>query len=639
MADLLGTGVSGLMAYQRALATTSNNISNVNTPGYSRQRTELTTNQPQFTGGTYIGSGVQVANVSRVFDQFLTDQVRSASSAMNQSQTTHDLAVQVDNMLADAKSGVAPTIQNFFGAVQDLSSDPTSTPARQVVLSQAQTVAARFQDLYSRLDGMRAGVNTQLSDVVQQVNSLATSIAQVNKNILNSPKGSGNQLPSDLLDQRDQLVNELSQYTSVRTAPQSDGTLNVFIGSGQSMVVGTKAQQLSTVKDPYDPTRLQVAYVDSSGGSVDVTRQLSGGKIAGLVDFRDNILDPAISGLGRVAIGLAQSFNDQHKLGQDLNGKLGGDFFSVGAPQVTPNSGNSGTATVNASISNIADLTNSNYTLQRNGSSYTLTRQSDGTVTDIGAMGFPGSAVTVDGVSLSLGSGAIASGDKFLIRPTYNGARDIGVKITQTNAIAAAAPIRTSAASTNTGDTTISTGTVNGPPPTNVNLQQPVTITFNSPPTTFSVSGTGTGGPASVAYTSGGDISYNGWTLQISGTPAAGDTFTVQSNTSGAGDNRNSLLLAGVQSKTVMDQGASSVVDVYGSVVANVGTQTKQAELTTSAQTALLQQSTSTRDSVSGVNLDEEAANLVRFQQAYQASARVITVANTLFNAVLSAMG
>lgn len=722
MADLLQTSVTGLLAYQRALSTTGHNISNVNTPGYSRQRVEMSATNPQFVGGSYVGSGVQVDTVRRIYDQFLTDQVRSSTSLQSQYQTTQSLASQIDNMLGDPQAGIAPVLQSFFGAMHDLANDPSSTAARQVVLSQAQSVTTRFQDMSQRLDGLRQGVNSQIETQVQEVNALAQSIAGVNQDILNSPKGSGNsQLPNDLLDRRDQLVNELSKYTSLQTVAQDDGTLNVFIGTGQSLVVGTQAQKLAVTRDTYDPVREQISYVSSGGAGADISSQLTGGSLGGVLDFRDNILDPAINNLGRVALGVADSINVQHRLGQSLTGQPGGDFFNTAAPEVLPNTGNTGTAQVSASLNNVSGLTTSNYVLARNGASYTLTRQSDGAVTDLGALGFPGGSVTVDGFTLNVSSGALANGDTFLVRPTHAGAQGLNVAVTNTNDVAAAAPIVTSAYSGNTGTANIDTGQVNSPndslkityhaggtvdvldqttgaqlatglgytvgnslsfngltfslggtpadgavfhvdqrvtspdpanggsgtisaatvsaSATDPNLTNPVTIVFSSP-TTYSVVGAVTGTPsAGLTYTSGQAISFNGWTTKLTGTPAAGDTFTISPNSGGVGDNRNALLLANVQNAQSLDSGRTTVGGAYGSMVADVGTRSKQAELANTAQTALLKQSQAARDAVSGVNLDEEAANMVRFQQAYQASAKVIGTASTLFNSLLSALG
>ncbi len=640
MADLLGTAVSGLLAYQRALNTTSHNITNVNTPGYSRQRVELSAASPQYLGGNYVGSGVDVQSVRRVYDEFLGSQVRSTTSLSSQSNATYDLAVQIDNMLADPETGITPVMQNFFNAVQDLASDPTSTAARQVVLSEGQSMTSRFNDLFSRLDDLRNGVNTRIDGQVRDINSLAQSIADVNSDIINSPKGPNGQVSGDLLDRRDQLLNELAEKVSLSTVKQDDGSVNVFIGNGQSLVVGSSAQKLAAVNDPYDPSRKQVAYIDSSGNSTNITSQLNGGELGGTLDFRDNILDPAMNDLGRVAIALGATFNDQHKLGQDLNGNIGGDFFKIATPEVLTNSNNTGSGAVSATITDISKLTTSNYQISRSGSNYTLTRLTDGSTTDIGAAGFPGSAVTVDGLQFSV-AGTMNDGDRFLVRPTRAGAQSIGMAISHTNDIAAAAPIATSAAGANTGTGSISAGSVNPPSPVNANLKDTVTITFNSPATTFDVYDVTTGSTlaSGVSYTSGADITYNGWTMQLKGTPAAGDVFTVAANTGGVGDNRNAVLLAGVPDQGALDSGRTTLVDAYGGMVGDVGSRTRQAELAGKAQSQLLDQAVAAREAVSGVNLDEEAANLVRFQQAYQASAQAISVANTLFQSVLAAVG
>lgn len=641
MADLLGTAVSGLLAYQRALNTTSHNITNVNTPGYSRQRVELSSSVPQYIGGNYVGSGVDVQNVRRVYDEFLGSQVRSTTSMASQHDATYELSVQIDNMLADPQAGLSPVLQSFFNAVQDLSTDPTSTPARQVVLSEGESLVARFNDLFSRLDELRNGVNTRLTSQVRDINSLAKSIADVNEDIINAPTGPNGQVSGDLLDRRDQLLNELSEMVSLSTVKQDDGSVNVFIGNGQSLVVGISAQTLATVSDPYDPSRKQIAYVDASGNSTNITSQLNGGKLGGTLEFRDQILEPAMNQLGRVAFSLSQTFNDQHKLGQDLDGNLGADFFSIGSAEVLPNSGNTGSGVISTSIADLSQLTTSDYRISRSGTDYTLTRMSDGATTDLDAAGFPGSAVTVDGLQFSLGSGTIADGDRFLVRPTRIGAQSIGMAIDHTNEVAAAAPIRTVTANANTGTGSVSAGTVNPPSPVNSALRNTVTITFDSPPTTFDVydSTSGTALASDVSYTSGGNISYNGWTVQIKGTPAAGDVFTIESNVGGSGDNRNAVLLAAVHEKGALDGGRTTLVDAYGSMVGDVGSRTRQAELAGKAQNLLKDQAVAAREGVSGVNLDEEAANLVRYQQAYQAAAQAISVANTLFQSVLSAIG
>jgi flagellar hook-associated protein 1 FlgK len=322
----------------------------------------------------------------------------------------------------------------------------------------------------------------------------------------------------------------------------------------------------------------------------------------------------------------------------DLNGNLGTEFFDdidQTSPSVLANTNNAGTGVVAAVVSDVTTLTSSDYLLERSGATYTLTRLSDGTATTLST--FPGASEEVDGVTISLSSGAISSGDKFLIQPTRTAARDMGVAITNAALVAAAAPIRTAAASANTGSATVNAGAVDSPPPTDADLTQSVTITFTSA-TLFNVSGTGTGNPTGVAYTSGNDISYNGWTIKISGTPAAGDVFTVSANTNGYGDSRNANLLTDLQSEEILGSNTTSFTDAYGQVVADIGTKTHSTDINRTAQKSLLDHVIQTRESVSGVNLDEEAADILRFQQAYQAAAQVIAMSDTIFQTLLMAV-
>jgi flagellar hook-associated protein 1 FlgK len=326
---------------------------------------------------------------------------------------------------------------------------------------------------------------------------------------------------------------------------------------------------------------------------------------------------------------LASSFNDQHRLGQDSTGQAGTDLFAVGSARALPNGLNKGTAVIGASITNYSALTTSDYRIKYDGSNYTVMRMSDSTTSTFASL-----PQTVDGVTLALSSGAMAAGDSFLIEPTRAGVASLGVLISDVNRVAAGAPIRSAAALANTSAAKVSAGSVNPPAPVNANLKSPVTLTFTSAGT-FDVSGTGTGNPAGVAYTDGGNITYNGWTIQISGTPVAGDVFTVGPNTSGVGDNRNALALAGLQSKMMLDGGAETLQGAYAQIVSDIGNRAQEASVNSAAQTSLLGSVETARQSGAAVNLDEEAANLMRYQQAYQASGKIIAIAGQLFDTIL----
>lgn len=641
MADIFGIGLSGLGAAQAGLSTTGHNISNANTSGFHRQQIVQSTANPQFTGAGFLGQGVEVSTIKRIYNNFLDNQVLQAQTEGNHLDSYLTQIQQLNNMLADASAGLSPALQDFFTAVNGVTANSATVPPRQSLLSGAQSLVARFQALNDRFKQIRDGVNGQITSSVSVINSYAQQIASMNQKVMLA-QASTTQPANDLMDQRDQLIAELNKEIKVSVVKQDNGDYNVFIGNGQALVIGQQALSLATAPNPADPERLEVALVAGASTSILPASSLQGGTLGGVLAFRSASLDSGQNALGRVAIGLAQTFNDQHKLGQDLNGALGGDFFAVASPKVIDNTGNTSGAAVTVNFADVGLLTTSDYKLVAGGAgpTFTLTRLSDNTTV------FAGAALpqTVEGMTINIGAGALA-GESWTIQPTRDGALNLAVVITDPTKVAAAAPIRTGAASTNTSSATISAGSVNtgtpvtpnpAHPATDLNLQQPVTITFTGAGT-FDVTGVGLGLPAlGQVYTSGNPITYNGWTVQISGAPAAGDIFTVGPNTGGVSDNRNALLLGGLQTAKTLDAKTSSYQEAYGQLVSQVGNKTREVEVTNKAQANLVSQTEQVQQAFSGVNMDEEAANLIRYQQAYQASGKMIQVASTLFQTLLS---
>lgn len=641
--DLLGTSISGLLAFQRALTVTGHNVSNASTPGYSRQRAELVTRPPTPAADGYIGNGVTVSTVERIVDGFINGQLGAATSAHSQLQEFYRLASQVDNLLADPQAGLTPSLQRFFDAVNGVANDPTSVPARQVLLSEAQSLADRFHYLDQRLSDLGAGVNTQITNQVSEINSLASGIAEINRQVVLSSGAASGQPANDLFDRRDELVRQLAERVVVTTVPQDGGSLNVFIGNGQTLVIGATSTRLNVIGNPYDPTRKEVALTSGAVNTI-VSDLLTGGSLGGALQFRSQMLDSAQNTLGRTAIGLATAFNAQHRLGQDLNNALGGDFFAtidVSSPRVLSTS----TATVAVSVTNASALTTSDYRLDYDGATYTVTRLSDNSAVYSNAA-FPG-AIASEGLTFTLSAGVVAAGDSFLIQPTRTAARDIGLAMNDVRRIAAAAPIRTAAATnaigvpSNIGSGAISAGAVSNT--TNLPLAANITLTFDAALNQFNVVG-GPGGTiaynpatqsAGASYTFAG---YGGISFTLSGVPQTGDSFVISNNTGGVSDNRNALQLADVRNRTVLDGGITTVGGSYGQLVADVGIQTQRTDINRNAQKILLNHVTEERDSISGVNLDEEAANMLRFQQAYQAAAQMIAVSDTVFQTLLSAV-
>ena len=628
MADVFGISVSALQAFQRAITVTGNNIANASTPGYSRQSVDLSSRPPQLYGSGWVGSGVDVVAVRRAFDQASVNQLNTSRSSLGQLDAYKIYTDQLDNLFSTTGGGITAATQRFFGAVSDVANHPTSAAARQSLLGQSQTLANTFQNASSQIDAINADINTRLSAGVAQINSYAQSIAQLNNQIVGSGGASLARAPNDLLDQRDRLITELSKLTALTTTTDANGAVNVYVGNGQGLVLQGDVNKLNVVSNEYNATRLEVAFAGAGTGS-NISSLLTGGDVGGLLAARTQLVDPVRNQLGQLATAIAQTVNTQQGFGVDLNGALGKNLFSFTGPQTVASSGNAGGASVAASLSNLGALTAENYTLTYNVGAYTLRRISDGAVVPTTGAGTGASPLNADGLNLVI-SGAPANGDRFLIQPTANAAGSLGVALTNTSQIAAAGAVRTAAAGTNAGSGGISGGTVLDP--TNAALFNTTTLTFTSA-TTYSVNGAG-----SFAYTPGGNINLNGWQVQISGAPAVGDTFSVQKNGGGSGDNRNALAIANIQNQGVLSNGTVSVTGALSSMVTGVGTQAQQTKFSQVAQTAIDTQAQQRVQSVSGVNLDEEAASLMQWQQAYQAAAQALKISSSLFQSLLSAL-
>ncbi|MDP5070510.1 MAG: flagellar hook-associated protein FlgK, partial [Congregibacter sp.] len=435
---------SALLSLQRAISTTGHNIANVNTEGFSRQRVEFAALEPRLAGAGFVGSGVTIGAITRSFDQFLAADVLDRSSSAAGANTLADLSGRVDSILADPATGLAPVLDEFFAAVQDVANNPGSIPERQVLLGQAEVLADRFQYLNDRFAGLDQEANFRIDSSVNQINGIAEGIAGLNDQIVRATVGSGGQPPNDLLDARDQLLNRLSEQIGVTTVAQGDGAVNVLIGNGQALVVGNNVSRLETFTDPFDVTRLNVG-ISGLAVQADVGRFLSGGELGAVLGFRDNVLESANTELGLIATGLAATFNNQQALGLDLNGNFGGDFFRPLEPTVGISTSNTGTGSVTASITDPVNLSGAEYRLRFDGTNYTLTN----TTTNSSSTG-PGPAFAIDGIEITV-AGTPAAGDEFLIAPVAQGANLFEVAITDPRAFAAASPLRSSTSLANAG--------------------------------------------------------------------------------------------------------------------------------------------------------------------------------------------
>ena len=644
--SLFNIGLTGLNAAQAGLVTTSHNIANAGTAGYSRQSTVQSTNPAMFTGSGFFGEGTRVDTVKRAYNAFLNNQVLSADTKFNEYDTYSTEISQIDNMLADTTVGLSPALQSFFSGVQEVAANPSSIPARQSMISTAQGLASRLNNLSQRLDDVRSGIETQISDTVSTISTYAKDIADINNKIMIAQQAGSAQPANDLLDQRDQLVQELNKLVRVSTNVDSDGAMSVFIGTGQPLVVGANPTTLKALPSTADPSRVDANIITQNGGTIAIPESLlGGGKLGGLLSMRSGALDAAQNQLGLIAVGISTAVNAQNALGQDLNGNLGGDVFtrpSVGVTRYT----NASTAFPTVDYSDVSKLTGDDYKLTFTDTvgSYTLTRVSDGT------------AVTAANVGLSITPAAASSvGDSFLIQPTRYAAGNFGVTLSDTRMIAAAAPITAAISKGNLGSASItapvvsstadlaSFGTAAAPLKltyaagslTGFPASLPVTYTpLNGSPIALAAP------VASVPYTSGMTISVGGVSFSMSGAVQDNDSFTVGPNTGGVSDSRNAVLLGKLQTTKALlsanGQPSATYQSVYSQLVSTIGNKAREVSVNRDAQQSLVDQATSAQQSVAGVNLDEEAANLIRYQQAYQAAGKVMSIASKLFEQVLS---
>jgi flagellar hook-associated protein 1 FlgK len=630
--SLFSIGMSGLWAAQAQVLTTGHNIANVDTPNYSRQEVVQSTRAPHLGGGVYFGTGTDVVAVRRVYGEAITQQLTRASAQSAQDQTRLQRITDLETLFGSAGGGVASAIDAFTAAASQLAADPDDPVVRQSLLSAGESLAAQLRGASRRIDELRGVAIDDIRYAVAEVNAYATELARVNQQILGS-QGSPAQQPHGLLDQRDQLVAKLNELIGATAVRQSDGTVNVFIGSGQPLVTGTSAYPLEVLADATDPQRVQLA-TSLGPAVVRLPNELvEGGRIGGNLRFLDDDATYAEAALGRLALTLAERLNAQHRVGVDLNGQLGSDLFVHGAPAAVAAADNSGTATIDVTLADPGALEASDYRLQYDGSQYALTRLSDGLRTTFATL-----PQTVDGLELTLGSGTLAAGDVFMVKPYQGAARDFALALTDVEAIAAASPVVAAAGAANAGSVRARLLSVAPGAELDPNLQAGVTLTFTSAGT-FDVSGAGTGNPSGLTYVPGTPVTFNGWTLVLEGTPVAGDTLGIAANAGGTGNNGNASALAGATRTGVLDGGRTSIVDGAAQIVGVLGSKGQQAKVAQRASASLLEQAARARETLSGVNLDEEAAKLVRYQQAYQAASRVIAVADSLFETLLGSIG
>lgn len=656
---LMNIGTRALFANYAALQTTGNNISNANTKGYSRQEVQLETAGGQFTGSGFFGKGVNVTTVARAHNDFLTREAATSQSLAAADSTRLDQLKQLETVFATGESGVGYASGQFLNAFVDVVNHPQDIAAREVVLARADEVASRFRAAGQQMDSLQANVTSDLKTAVNAVNTLAKRVADINAQI-SLAQGSGHQ-PNDLLDQRDELIKEIGSYIQVTTIAADDGTTSVFIGGGQRLVLGGQASQLAAMNDSFNPSLVQIGLTDASGTHALPSTLITGGSMAGLLRFQNVDLVAARNELGQLAQALAGKVNQQQALGLDLGtpAAAGAPIFGTGALSVLASShnavdaaGNPVASYVNASgtrvpsvsftITDATQLHASNYEVTPDpatAGNYLVTRLSDGQSVSVASGGI------VDGFQLTVSAPLPAAGDRFLLQPVGTAALNMQRVLDDPKGIAAASPVTASVGVNNTGTASIASVKAVS---TTLNPQLTATLSFTSATGDYSWqlvdSGTGTVTSSGTGtWTPGQSISLNGWQLDLNGVPKSGDTVVVQKTPFPATNNDNARALTDLRDARIVGlQGASggaTITDAYANVMTDVGVRVQGAQVSADMSASVAQDAQAAVSEKTGVNLDEEAAKLIQFQQSYQAAAKMLQVAQSVFDTLLKAAG
>lgn len=620
MADMLSIGSSALMAYQRALSTVSNNVANANTPGYSREIVQFQTRTDTPTGAGSFGAGVDAVGITRAQDPFANSQLWASTSAQASAQAVASAATQVDTQFSSDDLSLAGPLNDFFDSLDAYASAPTDGASREAVLQSAQTLATRWTSTEQTLGRLQSSLGQQANVAVSQVNTLTKQIAAYNNTIAIATGNNGGNPPNELLDNRDEAIRQLAGQMDISVVTDASGNTNIYTGSGQALVLGTNATAVSLTKSP-DTGVLQVQL--GSGASAITLPSVGGGALGGELSAMTQVVAPAQRNLTALANRVADAVNTVQAAGTDANGNPGAPIFSVKAPTVQPGAANSGGASLTASMTDAVTWPAEAITFRYDGTAWIAVGATSGKPYPVFGSGSPGDPLKAAGLTAQV-SGTPAAGDRFTVDATSSA---LSATMTDGSQLAAASPVTAAPASGNTGTAAVSQLQVTDP--TNADLRNPVSLQFTSP-TQVSIDG-------APPVTFNGTIDANGWSLTLSGTPAAGDQFSMSPTGAASGDNSVANLLAGLRTATQSD--GQSIVQSQATLISSVGSQTARAQGLQQAQQALLSHAQDARDQVSGVNLDEEAANLVRYQQAYQAAAQIVVTAQTIFNSLLHAAG
>jgi flagellar hook-associated protein 1 len=649
VSPLMSLGIKAMSANYAALQVTGHNIANANVQGYSRQTADLATAQGQFTGAGFFGRGVDVKSVSRNHNEFLTREAASAKALASMDGARWQQLERLEGVFKTGEMGLGHAVSELMSAFSDLTSRPDDLSTRQVVLARAADLANRFSEAGTALDDVQSSVAAELRESVSVVNGLARSIAEVNNRIA-GVRGLG-QPANDLLDERDRLLSQLSEHVSVTRMEASDGTLSVFIGGGQRLVLGAQAAQMQVLQDQGDPSRYAVGLVEGSVQRRLDAGVLGGGQMAGLLRFQNEDLVQARVLVGQLAASVGGVVNGQQMRGVNLQQPLGSvasqPLFSIGPALSRPHAANQRDSSGNAL--GVVDLTITDYSavqaseyelVETNAGSgvWMLTRLSDGLSQQVN------SGDVVDGMRIDFAANPPQPGDRFLLQPVSRAANGMGRLLSDPRDIAAASPLLATAAAANTGTAQASNLLVTAAPVPGATAR--ITFTNDQGDYTWDLydssnnllnSGSATWQAGQPIPPAGTDI--NGFTLQLSGVPRNGDTFNVDPTPASAIASNNGNALSLSQLRDAAFVAGSSVTDRWANAIADIGVRVQGGQTSAEISDAVAGQAELQRSSQTGVNLDEEAARLIQFQQSYQAAAKMLQVAQSLFDTLLSTAG
>ncbi len=640
--SLLNIGTRALQANQLALQVAGNNIANVNTPGYSRQNVVMQNLPGQYTGSGFIGKGVDVKTIERKLDEYLTRQSNIASANYNLDRTRAEKFKELENIFERGPNGLGAAVSDMMNAFADVAATPTDLTARSVALTRLDEAANRFVVASNRMTDLQRGVEIETNNKVEIVNNLAKGIADINVQISRT-NGIG-QPPNDLLDRRDQMLREMNQYVKTTSMLASDGTMSVFLANSQPLVLNNSHATISIKSDEFgDKTERKLFITRNNTDFKLEENNLGGGEIAGLLRFQNSDMGEARNLLGRMAVTITTELNNQHKLGLDLDGNFGSDILQPvnfgGENILNPQSGtNTPGLQLKLEVGNAANLIPADYLLSFNSATTgKIIRQTDGKVFDFPTPGATTPLLAeVDGLKFSIKDITITpnQGDYFMIKPYSTAAADMKSVFSTPRALAVASPIVGLMGTTNSGSlqqTSLRALTTN-------QAALPVTLSFTSA-STYTRSDTG----QTYNYVPGQVIKSDDWELVLQGAPRNGDTYSIndiKSNTINVDfkfNSGNAFALMNLRDKPLFDN--ATLTDGYASLISQVGVRAQSANYTAEVSANISENIETARTGVSGVNLDEEAARLLQFQQAYQASSKMIQISQTLFDNLMQSVG